>query len=323
MTRYSLLYAPPIEQKDSIKMRRRLARLFYHFLNDGKLGYAFQQYVELLGWRHGEYSRQSSQYTDHWDDVCDKAPLEMLLDMISCYLQFRTRTQRSGFEGQLDATSRQNFRDGVKRIFEEEKILLRLGDGDVVHPRIDPAFDAQYTELLRDMNAKEHAQAIDCLQDAEGFYMSGDFASSIEKVHKAAENIFKQTYQKLQLGSKTLKDVEGDFLTALMSMLPETNSSQQVPKNTFVMIQDWISSIIPIAILMKTKRVNSLTRTSRFGYKQRDCPLFGFFWLFKNVVRFRGVDGSLKRGISPLYWCWWPPQGDSCRARSARGQRPS
>lgn len=185
---YSKLYQPPEESSgDKLRVRRRMAVAFSVAAEENH--YAVLREIEAeLGIEPPSISYNS--YVD-WRSYLEAIEWSDFLSTFSILL--------SVLMAKNSYTSVENakkLRSKLRRIFAEENVLLSLGNDDIIHPKIDTAFERLHETLIRGLEGKKYEAVREHLSKLEAALVSDpvDGAEAIRRVHLAAENVVKQMF---------------------------------------------------------------------------------------------------------------------------------
>ncbi len=139
----------------------------------------------------------NNYYFYGWDAFFTKGHLRDILDVVTALFRLSNKTPH------YSAFKPNAWRDGVQRIFDEERLSYQLDAMGGVRFRVDEAFESERASAVLALSGQRYAATRAALDDGfAGLDRSPpDTRSAIRSIFDAAETLFKLMFQVSSLGA--------------------------------------------------------------------------------------------------------------------------
>lgn len=186
--------------QDSKRMRRRIGTCFKTFFpHEHEMDVWLGKILEAeLGIEVLEYAY--SHYVS-WESFFSNAELRDVLDAITVTLGVAEKSIGSG--------GAQALHQSIERIISEERIGYWIDELGGLHPKVDVAFDAVRSDLIRSLSGAKYEAARAHLEQADKALLMDpiDGRAAIRCTFDVIENIFKQAFSGVtHVNNREIKD---------------------------------------------------------------------------------------------------------------------
>jgi Protein of unknown function (DUF1153) len=228
--RFSALYMRPGDPTpDSSRARHRVGALFRETVFNNHT----EQLARYLGQQVGIPVPGDGRHSSDWQQFIRECPTPDFLDTIT--LVYRYLFYHAG-----DETATQ-WRDAVKKIFDEESLAYEIDDVGGVHPAIDREFQRNSASAVAGLQSDRYDNVRELFERASN-HLSGDLPNYLQAwraMFSAVEALFALMFPYVRL---TAEDIDRRLQPVVQCAYASDAAAQKAAQSMVAGFRDWVEA---------------------------------------------------------------------------------
>ena len=228
--RFSRLYLRPSDPvQDSTRARYRLAALFREPI--------FTEHAESLAAYAGRESgiplSMEGRYSAQWNQFIRECRIADLLDIITTIYRY--------LFWHVGEEIAHRWRDGVRKIFSEEKLRYQIDDVGGVHPAVDQEFQRNVVSAIAAVRSPRYQKISELIENASTHLIADppNYKLAWRAMLSAVDGLFGLMFPYVRL---TADEIERHLLPMMQNAYSGDTTAQAAARPILTSFQSWIAA---------------------------------------------------------------------------------